>query len=57
MKKAIINIKINVPDDFECGDCEKCPLAIESYYDNHYIAETRISCPLEFNKSTCPLEV
>lgn len=27
MKKAYLNINVNVKDDFEPGDCENCPFA------------------------------
>ena len=58
MKKAILNIKINVPDDFTIGDCKKCPLNARSSYEPlpGYCYE-KIECKLGFNKATCPLEV
>ena len=58
MKKAILNIKINVPDDFTIGDCKKCPLNVRSSYESFpgcYCEN--IECKFGFNKTTCPLEV
>lgn len=58
MKKANINININVPDNFECGDCYICPLKETKYIQvglQEY--DTQISCKLGFQKSTCPIEV
>lgn len=54
--KANINIQINVPNDFECGQCEKCPLACKSYFENHYVEET-ISCKLGYTSITCPIVI
>ena len=54
--KANINIQINVPTDFESGQCEKCPLACKSYFENHYVEET-VSCKLGYTSITCPIDV
>ena len=56
MKKVLLSIKINAPDDFQCGDCKKCPIHQESYFSTHFYEETKVSCPLGYNKTTCPLE-
>lgn len=41
MKQAILTMVLNVPDDFETGKCEKCPLSAKSYYSTgpQYIEE------------------
>ena len=57
MKKAILSMKINVSDDFECGNCKKCPLHSEEYFDNHIATETTISCTVGFTSYNCPLDV
>ena len=57
MKKATLLMKINVCDDFECGNCEKCPLHQESYFDNHMASGTTISCKIGFKDYNCPLIV
>ena len=57
MKKVIL--KIFVPDSFEIGECDKCPLSKRHsweweeypYYCNG------AECGFGFNKTTCPLEV
>lgn len=58
MKKAILNIKINVPDSFKIGECDKCPLNARSSYESfpgcYY---ENFECKLGFNEATCPLEV
>ena len=56
MKKAILNVKINVPDSYSCGDCTNCPLHEEKYIDDRSITFT-YSCKLGYNKTTCPVEV
>ena len=58
MKKVRLDIKLNVPDDFECGDCKKCPLRNEEY-EEYYpgTGHTTISCTIGFNEGTCPIEV
>lgn len=47
---------INVPDDYETGNCENCPLCAKSYFENHYIQEN-ISCKIGFTSLSCPLIV
>ncbi len=58
MKKAILNIKINVPDDFNTGECDKCSLNVkrnEELFPGCYWED--VKCGLGFIKATCPLEV
>lgn len=55
MKKAHLSIEINVSDDFECGNCSKCPLRSESYFDNHMATQTIISCKIGFTDFNCPI--
>lgn len=58
MKKVRLDIKLNVPDDFECGDCKKCPLRKEKYREEvPGTGRTTISCKLGFSEGTCPIEV
>jgi hypothetical protein len=59
MKKATLNIQINVPDNFTCGDCCRCPLCVEK---EEYLAMSgRVvkyaACGIGFSHTTCPLEV
>ncbi len=56
MMKARIDIKINVPDNFKCGECKKCPIHQETYFSTHQYEETKINCPLGYNSVSCPLE-
>lgn len=58
MKKATLNIQINVPDNFNCGDCNRCPFNVEK----EQILETGqtleyVDCGIGFSHTTCPLEV
>ena len=55
MKKARLDIRINVPDNFKCGDCKICPLREESYTDNHYSVTTTVLCKIGYNEVTCPI--
>lgn len=55
--KAKLNVLINVPDDFECGDCKNCPIHQENYINSYQCRESKISCPLGFNHISCPIEV
>lgn len=55
--KVKLSVLLNAPNDFTCGDCKKCPIHKESYYDNHYSARTTISCLLGYNAVNCPLEI
>ena len=50
MKKMYVEMKILVPDDFEAGDCDKCP-----YQDLNYARYD--VCRLGFSAPVCPLEV
>lgn len=55
--KVRLNVVLNVPDDYSCGDCKKCPIHQESYFSTHQCQETKISCPLGYNSISCPLEL
>lgn len=58
MKKATISVKINVADDFEMGDCRKCPIAIKEYKEYSYCSGGYIyRCPLGYNSATCQMEM
>lgn len=59
MKKAHINIKINIPDDFEPGKCNHhCPFANTIEHETSYQQyETIIKCNLGFSRTTCPIEL
>ena len=59
MKKAILDIKINVPDNFEgCGDCKHCPfrteeiICIQPGWD-----QKEITCKIGFTQVTCPIYI
>lgn len=56
MKKVTLNIKINVPNDFECGDCKRCPLVSKSSIDYPGGVYDEYNCKIGFSKITCPLE-
>lgn len=56
MKKMILNVKINVPDNFECGDCKNCPLSATSTYESYGYIDEKYICKIGYNKTTCPLE-
>lgn len=47
-------LKVNVPDDFEAGDCNRCPFRQEK--ETNYNYDIKVSCSLGFCKSVCPLE-
>lgn len=57
MKKMMLSVKLNAPDDFNVGDCTKCPISIkknkEVSYNNWVNTYT---CPLGCSKVTCPIE-
>lgn len=58
MKKAIVNMKINVPDNFYPGDCMHCPfVAILTHEPYSGFCQERHKCKLNMNKVTCPIEV
>lgn len=57
MKKAFIKMSINVPDDFKIGDCKKCPLLGETYYDNHCYVQASTFCNLGLPSQLCPMEM
>lgn len=58
MKRAKIELKINVPDDFYPGNCKDCPMKTfisgESYPGCYW---EKIECKLGFNKTVCPIEM
>lgn len=57
MKKVKVNLTANVKDDFEPGDCNSCPFAGHSSYEDamrHYHEETY--CKLGFSRKVCPIE-
>ena len=54
--KVRLNVLLNAPEDYSCGDCKKCPIHQESYYSTHQFEEIKISCPLGYNSVSCPLE-
>jgi len=56
MKKMVLNVKINVPDNFECGDCENCPLSAISTYESYSYIDEKYICKIGYNKPICPLE-
>lgn len=56
MKKVTLNIKINVPNDFECGDCKRCPLVSKSSIEYPGYVHEEYFCKMGFSKITCPLE-
>ena len=58
MKQAIVKFNINVPDDFEIGECKKCPFHSTStieYYAGCY--EEKSYCNLKHNATTCPIRL
>ena len=58
MKQAIVKFNINVPDDFEIGECKKCPFHSTStieHYAGHY--EEKSYCNLKHNATTCPIRL
>lgn len=57
MKKLTLSIKINVPDEFEIGDCEKCPIVLKEYKECAYgQGRYKYKCSLGFKPGICPLE-
>ena len=56
MKKSSLSVILNVPDTFECGQCNKCHLATSKYYEPCYgSGEYRYKCVLGYTVATCPL--
>ncbi len=39
--------------DFKCGECNKCPLAIDIYRDKDVVK--KYECKIGFSSLTCPL--
>ncbi len=55
--KARLNVVLNVPDDYSCGNCKECPIhQKKSYFSGYQHEETEIYCPLGYNSVSCPLE-
>lgn len=58
MKKAILNIKVNVPDNFKPGNCTDCPFCRRGSYESFPGAYyEKVSCELGFNSAVCPIEI
>ena len=58
MKRAHLNISVNVKDDFVPGDCENCPFATRNEYeDRMQTYYGKAYCALGYGKVICPLEV
>ena len=55
--RAILNLNMGVPDNFKCGDCEKCPLSVEKYFTNQCCVRKEVTCKLGMPKELCPLEL
>lgn len=55
--KVRLNVILNAPDDYTCGDCKKCPIHQEAHFSTHQYKETKIGCPLGYNSVSCPIEV
>ena len=54
--KVRLNVVLNAPNDYSCGDCKKCPIHQEGRFITHQFEEIKISCPLGYNSVSCPLE-
>ena len=55
MKQAVLKMVLNVPDDFETGKCEKCPLGATSCEERYgRVAETTV-CKIGCVPMTCLL--
>jgi hypothetical protein len=54
--KVRLNVLLNAPNDFKCGDCMKCPIHQESYFSTYQYEESKVYCPLGFNSISCPIE-
>ena len=58
MKKGLVVFNINLSDDFEIGQCEKCPMATireTEVFPGKY--EKKVGCRLRFDKPLCPIEI
>lgn len=57
-KKVSLSMTFKVPDDFEPGDCEKCPIAIKKGYESAMREYSEsYSCPFVAKRELCPLDV
>ena len=54
--KVRLNVLLNAPDDYRCGDCKKCPIHQESNFSTQQYEKVEIRCPLGYNSISCPLE-
>ena len=52
--KANLYMQFIVPDDYKVGDCQNCPLACKTYFENRYIEEN-LTCKVGFTSMTCPV--
>lgn len=58
MKRAYLNISVNVKDDFVPGDCENCPFATRNEYeDRMHTYYGKAFCALGYGEKICPLDV
>ena len=58
MKQGLVSFKINLPDNFEPGQCVKCTMASvreTEVYPGKY--EKKIGCKLRFDKPICPIDI
>ena len=46
----VVSVNLGVSDDFEPGQCERCPLRIE-----HYLSKS-FTCVLSYRKDNCPIK-
>ena len=54
--KVRLNAVLNAPEDYSCGNCERCPIHQESRFSTQQYTERKMSCPLGYNSVSCPLE-
>lgn len=54
--KVKLNVILNAPNDYSCGDCNKCPIHQETYFSTYQYTEAKVRCPLGFTSMNCPLE-
>lgn len=58
MKTADVSFKMLVPDDFEPGQCKKCPLKlVEGHETANRTWEETVSCRVGLNKIHCPIRM
>ena len=54
--KVKLNVVLNAPDDYSCGDCKKCPIHQEAHLYTYQYEKVEIKCPLGYNSVSCLLE-